>query len=245
MFHLLNILDEWGQLYYTNKDQCRIPGHATDASAGFVRYTWASVDTDLNLFYRIHFPIFNSSAGFAGNLAELLPSTVPYTIAHCNQNEAAHQTIKSHSVPCSGVTAFMPQNWWSWQIKGMKSVAMGSFQYRSKGMEGLIVYLWVILLYFNAESRLISGVLELGQVSLISKLIRTRIWQLSDSCQTWVWKFFHAIRHGNSEIWRHNVDFRPNYIFNALNVVNFSMWFLQLTACIFEMLVMWLNRVRR
>ena len=28
--------------YKTNFDLCRIPGHATQASAGFVRYTWAS-----------------------------------------------------------------------------------------------------------------------------------------------------------------------------------------------------------
>ena len=28
--------------YKTNWDMCRIPGHATQASVGFVRYTWAS-----------------------------------------------------------------------------------------------------------------------------------------------------------------------------------------------------------
>ena len=51
-------------------------------------------------------------------------------------------------------------------------------------------YLWVILLYFSLESRLIPAVLELGQVKLFRKLSRSRIWQLSHSCQTGVWEYF-------------------------------------------------------
>ena len=41
----------------------------------------------------------------------------------------------------------------------------------------------------------------------------------------------------------------PNYVFSAPNAVNFSMWFLQLIACIFEMpavaIVMRLSQVCR
>ena len=46
---------------------------------------------------------------------------------------------------------------------------------------------------------------------------------------------FRAIKHGNSEIWRYNVDLGQNCIFYAPNEVYFSMWFIQLTAGIFEM----------
>ena len=67
--------------------------------------------------------------------------------------------------------AFMPQDWLNWQIKWMKFVSMGSFQYKSQSS-------FCILLYFSPKSRLIAGMLELGQVWLFSKLIMSRIWQL-------------------------------------------------------------------
>ena len=66
--------------------------------------------------------------------------------------------------------AFMPQGWWNWQVKWMKSASMESFQYKSQvNGEGFFAYLWVILLYFSPESRLISAVLELGQIRLFWK----------------------------------------------------------------------------
>ena len=43
---------------------------------------------------------FYSTVGLIGNFAGLPPCTVPSAIAHRNQNEAAHQTIKSPSMPC-------------------------------------------------------------------------------------------------------------------------------------------------
>ena len=61
---------------------------------------------------------------------------------------------------------------------------MGSFQYKNQVNGELFAYLWVILLYFSLESRLIPAVLELGQVGLFWKFIRSIIWQLSHSCQT-------------------------------------------------------------
>ena len=93
--------------------------------------------TDFNLFCSIHFPIFNSSVGLVGNLAQLPPFTVPSAVIHCNQNETAYQTIKCHNIPCRGAAgwkhsvAFMPQNWWSWYLKLMKSIPMGCFQCRN------------------------------------------------------------------------------------------------------------------
>ena len=61
----------------------------------------------------------------------------------------------------------------------MKSVSMGSFPYKKQVNGESFAYLWVILVYFRLESILISAVLELGQVWLFWKLIRSRIWQLS------------------------------------------------------------------
>ena len=73
----------------------------------------------------------------------------------------------------------------------MKSVSMGNFQYKNHVNEESLAYLWVILLHFNlVESRLIPAVMELGQVRLFWKLIRSRIWQLSHSRQTGVWEYF-------------------------------------------------------
>ena len=137
----------------------------------------------------IHFPILNSSMGLVGNLAELPLSTVPSAIV---QNEDAHQTIKSPSMPCPGAAiwkyslVFMPQKWWNWQTNGGNLYQWEVFSTGAMWMESFIAYLWVIWLYFSPESRLISGVLELGQVSLFCK----KIGQEFDSCQTWVWKSF-------------------------------------------------------
>ena len=138
-----------------------------------------------------------ASVGLVGNFAGLPPCTVPSAIVHCNQNEAGHQTIKAPSMPCWGAAgpwrhslAFMPQDWWNWQIRWVKSVSMGSFQYRNQvNGEVFFAYLWVILLHFSLESRLIPAVLELGRIRLFWKLIRSKIWQLSHSCQTGVWEY--------------------------------------------------------
>ena len=55
---------------------------------------------------------------------------------------------------------------------------------------GFFAYLQVIWLYFSLESSLIPAVLELCQVRLFWKLIRSRIWQLSHNCQTGIWEYF-------------------------------------------------------
>ena len=82
--------------------------------------------------------LFYSSAGLVGNFAGLLPCwcTMPSAIVYCSQNEAGNQTIKAPSMPCCGATgpckhslAFMPLDWCNWQIKSMKSVSVGSYQY--------------------------------------------------------------------------------------------------------------------
>ena len=53
-------------------------------------------------FAAYNFPFFYSSVGLVGNFAGLPTCRVPSAIAHCNQNEAGHQTVKSPSMPCWG-----------------------------------------------------------------------------------------------------------------------------------------------
>ena len=47
---------------------------------------------------------------------------------------------------------------------------MGRFQYKNQVNGESFAYLWVSLLYFSLESRLIPAVMELGQVRLFWKL---------------------------------------------------------------------------
>ena len=90
---------------------------------------------------------------------------------NCNQNEAGHQTIKAPSMPCWGAAgpwkkhyiSFMPHDWSNWQMKWMKYVSLGSFQYKNEVNGEFFAYLWIILLYFSLESRLIPAVMEFGQ----------------------------------------------------------------------------------
>ena len=100
---------------------------------------WVACPGILHKFdYSIHFAFFYSSVGLIGNFAGLLSCTVPSAIAHCNQNEAGHQTIKAPSMPYWDAAgpwkhslAFMPQDWWNRQMKWMKSVSMGSYEYKN------------------------------------------------------------------------------------------------------------------
>ena len=85
--------------------------------------------------------------------------------------------------------AFMPQNWWNWFIKWVKLYQWEVFSTRTEWMEILCIPVSNFT-YFSLESRLIPAVLELGLVRLFWKLIRSRIWQLSHSCQSGVWEYF-------------------------------------------------------
>ena len=87
----------------------------------------------------IAYIFFYSPVGLVGNFAGLPSCTVPSAIVHCNQNEAGQQTIKAPSMLCWGAVspwkhslAFMPQDWWNWLIKWLKSVSMGSCQYKNQ-----------------------------------------------------------------------------------------------------------------
>ena len=92
---------------------------------------------DLNLFYSIHFPLFCLFlCGFGWELCRT--ATKHSALCHCNQDGAGNQTIKAPSMPCWGAAGpwkrslFMPQDWWNWEIKLVKSVSTGSFQYKNQ-----------------------------------------------------------------------------------------------------------------
>ena len=89
----------------------------------------------------------------------------------------------------------------------------------------------VILLYFTLEYRLITVVLELGQVRLFWKLIRSRICatvtELSNRCLRVFDKQFSIkiVKYEDGIL-----ILGQNVIFCGHNVVHFSVWFPQLTV---------------
>ena len=118
-----------------------------------------------------------------------LPLSIVIRMRLVIRQSSQHALLRC-SWPIKTLSGIYASDWWNWQIKWMKSVSMGSFQYKNQVNGESFAFLWVSLLYFSLESRLIPAVLELGQVRWYWKLIRLRIWQLSHSCQTGVWEYF-------------------------------------------------------
>ena len=113
----------------------RSPGVPDKSSRGLGSMSRYSAQI-LICFIAYIFQFVYSSVGLVGHFAGLPLCPVPSATVHCNQNEASHQTIKAPSMhcwgaagPCKQSLAFMPQDWWNGQIKWMKSVSMGSYQY--------------------------------------------------------------------------------------------------------------------
>ena len=138
---------------------CGISGHASQAKAG-LSGSWAEADRPnqgvpdkssrgvgsmsrysaqiLIGFIAYIFHFYYSSVGLVGNFAGLLSYTLPSVIAHCNQNEAGHQTIKDPSMPCwgaagprkkqlSGLVKLTDTVGDEICINGLKSVSMESY----------------------------------------------------------------------------------------------------------------------
>ena len=131
--------------------------------------------------------------------------------------QLAHENILWHLCHKTGeIDRWNGWNLYQWEV----------FSTRTKWMEKFFAYLWVILLYFSLESRLIPEVLEL--VKLFWKLIRSRIWQLSHSCQTGVWEYFPSsltVKYEDGML-----ILGRNYKLSGHSAVHFSVWFLQLTV---------------
>ena len=161
-----------------------------------------------------------------------------------SDNQSSQHALLRYSWLIKTLPGSYATDWWNRQIEWMKSVSMGSFQYKNQVNWESFVYLWVILLYSSQESRLIPAVFELGQVRLFWKLTRSIIWKLSHSCQTGVWEYFPsslALKWWNTkmECW-----FKAKMIYSVVTMwlilhYDFSNWQFSNTW----LLVMWLNRV--
>ena len=117
----------------------RSPGVPDKSSRGLGSMSRYSAQILICFIFIAYIFLFYSSVVLVGNFAGLPSHTVPSATVHCNQNQAGHQTIKAPSMPCWGAAgpckhslAFMPQDWWIWQIKWMKSVSMGSYHYKNQ-----------------------------------------------------------------------------------------------------------------
>ena len=108
---------------------------------------------------------FYSSVALVGNFAGLPVCTVPSAIVHCNQNETGHQTIKAPSMPCWGA-ACPSKHSLTFMVKltdKMYEICInGKFQYKKQLNGESFAYLWVLLLYYSLETRLVPAVLELN-----------------------------------------------------------------------------------
>ena len=129
------------------------------------------------------------------------------------------------SWPIKTLSGIYATDWWNWQIKWIKFVSI-SFLYKNRVNGEYFAYLRVILLYFSLESRLIP-VFELGQIKLFWKLVRSRIWQLSN------WSLIVFSKQFSIKIVKYEdgmLILGQNDIFSGHNVVNISIWYLQLTV---------------
>ena len=124
-------------------------GVPNNSSWGLGSMPWYSAQ--LWICFITYISFFYSSVGLVGNFVRLLPCTLPSAIVHCNQNEVGHQTIKAPSIPCWGAAGpwkhsltFVPQDWWNWWTKWIKSVSMGSYQYKNPSEWRVFAYPWVI-----------------------------------------------------------------------------------------------------
>ena len=88
--------------FHLSRYHCFFSGTWPEVNRPKARYIWQNQrdqTSQLNLFiaYIFHFRI---PLRVFGCEPYRTPHTVPYAIAHCNQNGAGHQTIESPSMPC-------------------------------------------------------------------------------------------------------------------------------------------------
>ena len=125
----------------------------------------------------------------------------------------------------------MPQDWWNWQIKWIESKSMGSLKYKNQENGAFFAYLWVTLLHFSQESRLDSSSVRMRSSQFVLKINEvknlTDVTQLSNrSLRIFSEQFSTKIVKYEDEM----MILGQNDIFCGYNVVNFSVWFLQLTV---------------
>ena len=226
----------------------RSPGVPDKSSRGLGSMSRYSAQI-LICFIAYIFHLFYSSVSLVGNFAGLPVCTVPSAIVIRMRLAIRQSKLPAYPAEVQlaqeNSLAFMPQDWWNWQIKWMKSVSIGSFQYKNQVKGEFFAYMWVILLYFSTESGLISGILEVWLFWNFNQVRNlTAVRQLSNLSLK---VFFRQLGMKMLKYENQKLILGQIFTFCAPNVVNFSVWFIQLTAWIFLntwLLVMWLNRVR-
>ena len=167
--------------HYRAWDLCRIPEDATKTKAG-LSGTWGVPDknrwglgsmsqysTQIWICCTANiFPFFYSSVGLVMNLAGLPPCTLPLSIAIrmrlLNAKSNLQHTLLRHSrvKTFSGIYATALVRLADKMDETCINVHFSVHEPRV--WRGVFAHLWIILVHFNPEPRLISGVLELGQV---------------------------------------------------------------------------------
>ena len=108
----------------------------------------------------------------------------------------------------------------------MKSVLMGSFKYENQVNGEFFAYLWVILLYLSQESTLDSSSVGIWIWSSHFVLNLTDVTQLSNSLRVFSKQIsIKIVKYEDGML-----IFGQNDIFCGYNVVQFSVWYLQLTV---------------
>ena len=125
----------------------------------------------------------------------------------------------------------MPQDWWNWQIKWIKSISMESLKYKNQENGEFFAYLWVTLLHFSQESSLDSSSVRIRSSQFVLKISEvknlTDVTQLSNrSLRIFSEQFSIKIVKYEDEM----LILGQNDIFCSYSVVNYSVWFLQLTV---------------
>ena len=146
--------------------------------------------TDLNGFYVIYFPFFITMWVWLGTLQDCRHAQCLLSLSIVIRTRLV---IRQVNPPACLVEVQLENTLWHlchrtrdiYRENGWNLYQWVVVSTRTKGME-IVSYLWVVLMYFSSESRLISGVVEIGQI----RLFWSRIWQLSHSCQTGVREYF-------------------------------------------------------
>ena len=169
---------------------------------------------DLNLFYSIYFPIFNSSMRWVGNLAFLdchsaLCQYPLSSVLDCSSDNQMSQHAL-HGLKCGRMKTF--SGFYAAELLKLKDImdqciSIGSFSC-AKWMK-IFSYMKINLLYFSPDSWLISGMLKWVK----SGCFENQLGQDFDNCHAAVKPnfecLFQTVKQENGEIWGWNFDYGP------------------------------------
>ena len=149
----------------------RSPGVPDKSSRGLGSMSWYSEQILICFIaYIFHFLFL---CGFGWELCRT--ASMHSALCHCplysewgwsSDNQSSQQALLRCSWPIKTLSGIYATYWWNWQIKWMKSVWLGNFQYKNRVSRESFAYLWVILLYFSLESRPDSSRVGINQVVL-------------------------------------------------------------------------------